>query len=214
MIKSISGFFHRRGFSPRDKGRDVIAQAQSGTGETSNCSYCLVQALILSPTRDLATQAEKVILVIGNYMNIQAHLVLEVKVCLISATHSHELLEITSKFMAEPVRILVKRDEWTLEVSQNFVAIEKEEWKFDTLCNLYETLTISSCYIFLLFNAWRHASEGARCNHRSGDTRVLITTDVWACGIDVQQILRYIEQYYSTQIDEMPMNMADILQMV
>ena len=83
---------------------------------------------------------------------------------------------------------------------------------------------------------------------RSGQSRVLITTDVWARGIDVQQvslvinydlpnnrelyihrigrsgrfgrkgvsinfvknddirILRDIEQYYSTQIDEMPMN--------
>ncbi|XP_028548009.1 eukaryotic initiation factor 4A-III homolog A-like [Dendrobium catenatum] len=87
---------------------------------------------------------------------------------------------------------------------------------------------------------------------RSGATRVLITTDVWARGIDVQQvslvinydlpnnrelyihrigrsgrfgrkgvainfvrkddikILRDIEQYYSTQIDEMPMNVADL----
>lgn len=32
-----------------------------------------VQALILSPTRELATQTEKVILAIGDFMNVQAH---------------------------------------------------------------------------------------------------------------------------------------------
>lgn len=39
------------------------------------------------------------------------------QVCLISATLPHEILEMTSKFMTEPVRILVKRDELTLEVN-------------------------------------------------------------------------------------------------
>ena len=39
------------------------------------------------------------------------------KVVLISATLPHEILEMTSKFMTDPVRILVKRDELTLEVS-------------------------------------------------------------------------------------------------
>ena len=46
--------------------------------------------------------------------------------------------------MTEPLRILVKRDELTLEgIKQFFVAVEKEEWKFDTLCDLYDTLTIT-----------------------------------------------------------------------
>lgn len=55
-----------------------------------------------------------------------------------------DLLELTSKFMTDPVRILVKRDELTLEgIKQFFVAVQKEEWKFDTLCDLYETLTIT-----------------------------------------------------------------------
>lgn len=35
--------------------------------------FCRVQALILSPTRELASQTEKVILAIGDYINIQAH---------------------------------------------------------------------------------------------------------------------------------------------
>jgi len=55
----------------------------------------------------------------------------------------------TSKFMTDPIRILVKRDELTLEgIKQFFVAVEREEWKFDTLCDLYDTLTITQAVIF------------------------------------------------------------------
>lgn len=177
-----------------------------------------MQALILSPTRELASQTEKNILAIGEYMNVQAHcciggkslgddirklengvhivsgtpgrvfdmiqrrslrtrqiktLVLdeademlskgfkeqiydiyrylppETQVLLISATLPHEVLEMTHKFMTDPVRVLVKRDELTLEgIKQFFVAVEKEEWKFDTLCDLYDTLTITQAVIF------------------------------------------------------------------
>lgn len=60
-----------------------------------------------------------------------------------------EILEMSAKFMTDPVRILVKRDELTLEgIKQFFVAVEREEWKFDTLCDLYDTLTITQAVIF------------------------------------------------------------------
>jgi ATP-dependent RNA helicase len=65
-------------------------------------------------------------------------------VVLVSATLPNEVLEMTQKFMTDPIRVLVKRDELTLEgIKQFFVAVEKEEWKFDTLCDLYDTLTIT-----------------------------------------------------------------------
>jgi ATP-dependent RNA helicase len=68
----------------------------------------------------------------------------QTQVVLLSATLPHEILEMTSKFMSDPIRILVKRDELTLEgIKQFFVAVEREEWKFDTLCDLYDTLTIT-----------------------------------------------------------------------
>uniref|UniRef100_A0A287CVJ6 Eukaryotic translation initiation factor 4A3 n=1 Tax=Ictidomys tridecemlineatus TaxID=43179 RepID=A0A287CVJ6_ICTTR len=71
------------------------------------------------------------------------------QVVLISATLPHEILEMTNKFMTDPIRILVKRDELTLEgIKQFFVAVEREEWKFDTLCDLYDTLTITQAVIF------------------------------------------------------------------
>lgn len=71
------------------------------------------------------------------------------QVVLVSATLPHEILEMTNKFMSDPIRILVKRDELTLEgIKQFFVAVEREEWKFDTLCDLYDTLTITQAVIF------------------------------------------------------------------
>ncbi|KAL9682018.1 hypothetical protein QQ045_013811 [Rhodiola kirilowii] len=235
LLRGIYGYgfekpsaIQQRAVLPIIQGRDVIAQAQSGTGKTSMIALTVcqmvdtssreVQALILSPTRELATQTEKVILAIGEYINIQAHacvggksvgddirklehgvhvvsgtpgrvcdmikrrtlrtraiklLVLdesdemlsrgfkdqiydvyrylppELQVCLISATLPNEILEMTNKFMTDPIRILVKRDELTLEgIKQFFVAVEREEWKFDTLCDLYDTLTITQAVIF------------------------------------------------------------------
>jgi ATP-dependent RNA helicase len=51
--------------------------------------------------------------------------------------------------MTDPIKLLVKRDELTLEgIKQFFVAVEEEEWKFDTLCDLYDTLTITQAVIF------------------------------------------------------------------
>lgn len=346
----------QRAIKPVIKGRDVIAQAQSGTGKTA--TFCIgvlqsldvdireTQALILSPTRELAVQIQKVALALGDYMNVQCHaciggtnvgedmrkldfgqhivsgtpgrvfdmikrrnlrtrsikmLVLDeademlnkgfkeqiydvyrylppgTQVVLLSATLPHEILEMTSKFMTDPIRILVKRDELTLEgIKQFFVSVNREEWKFDTLCDLYDTLTITQAVIFCntrrkvdwLAEKMREANFTVSAIHgemdqkerekimkefRAGQSRVLITTDVWARGLDVPQvslvinydlpnnrelyihrigrsgrfgrkgvainfvktddirILRDIEQYYSTQIDEMPMNVADLI---
>jgi len=67
-------------------------------------------------------------------------------------------------------------DELTLEgIKQFFVAVEREEWKFDTLCDLYDTLTITQAVIFcntkrkvdwltekMLFYAWRYATKRTR----------------------------------------------------
>merc|ERR1712196_257157 len=109
-------------------------------------------------------------------------------------------------------RILVKKDELTLEgIRQFYVATEKEEWKLDTLCDLYETLTISQSIIYC--NTRRkvdyladqmgkrdftvstmHADLDQRerdlimREFRSGSSRVLISTDLLARGIDVQQV--------------------------
>ncbi|KAL0744065.1 hypothetical protein Bca4012_085578 [Brassica carinata] len=73
----------QRAIMPILKGRDVIAQAQSGTGKTSTIALSVcqvvdtssreVQVLILSPTREIASQTGKTIQAIGFHANIQAH---------------------------------------------------------------------------------------------------------------------------------------------
>jgi len=200
-----------------------------------------------------------------------------VQVCLFSATMAPEILDLTTKFMRDAVRILVKKDELTLEgIRQFYVAIEKEEWKLDTLCDLYETLTITQAIIYC--NTRRkvdflsdqlakrdftvsvmHAELDQKerdlvmREFRSGSSRVLISTDLLARGIDVQQVslvinydlppnmenylhrigrsgrfgrkgvainfvtnpdvrtMKDIERYYHTQIEEMPMDIADMI---
>lgn len=217
-----------RAIVPVVRGHDVIAQAQSGTGKTATFSISILQkldtsikgtqALILAPTRELAQQIQKVVIALGDYMNIECHacvggtdvrqdmatlqsgvqvvvgtpgrvfdminrgalrtdnikmfcldeademlsrgfkdqiyevfqlLPQDIQVVLLSATMPAEVLEVTKKFMRDPVRILVKRDELTLEgIRQFYIAVEKEEWKLDTLCDLYETVTITQAVIF------------------------------------------------------------------
>mmetsp|Transcript_22615 Transcript_22615/g.64176 ORF Transcript_22615/g.64176 Transcript_22615/m.64176 type:complete len:392 (-) Transcript_22615:159-1334(-) len=200
-----------------------------------------------------------------------------VQVCLFSATMAPEILDLTTKFMRDAVRILVKKDELTLEgIRQFYVAIEKEEWKLDTLCDLYETLTITQAIIYcntrrkvdFLADQLQKRDFTISTMHadldqkerdlvmrefRSGSSRVLISTDLLARGIDVQQVslvinydlpqnmenylhrigrsgrfgrkgvainfvtnsdvrsMKDIERYYHTQIEEMPMDIADLI---
>ncbi|CAL8258956.1 unnamed protein product [Arctogadus glacialis] len=71
------------------------------------------------------------------------------RVVLLSATMPTDVLEVTKKFMREPIRILVKKEVLTLEgIRQFYINVEKEEWKLDTLCDLYETLNITQAVIF------------------------------------------------------------------
>merc|ERR1711872_110758 len=73
----------QRAIIPCIMGRDVIAQAQSGTGKTATFSVAILekidlrvtkcQALVLAPTRELAQQIQKVVLALGDYMNAQCH---------------------------------------------------------------------------------------------------------------------------------------------
>jgi len=134
------------------------------------------------------------------------------QVGLFSATMPPDALEITQRFMREPVRILVKRDELTLEgIRQFYISVEREEWKLDTLCDLYDTLNITQAVIFCntrrkvdwLTDKMKSRDFTVSSTHgdigqkerdvilnefRTGSSRVLITTDLLARGIDVQQV--------------------------
>jgi translation initiation factor 4A len=347
----------QRAIMPVLKDHDVIAQAQSGTGKTATFSISVLQkidhtvrqcqALILAPTRELAQQIQKVVIALGDFLNIECHACIggtivredirilqegvhvvvgtpgrvldmiqnrralrtdhikmfvldeademlsrgfkdqiynifqllpqNTQAVLLSATMPSDVLEVTQKFMRDPIRILVKKDELTLEgIKQFYIAVEKEDWKLDTLADLYETVTITQAVIFCntrrkvdwLTDKLTQKDFTVSAMHgdmdqsqrdvimkefRSGSSRVLITTDLLARGIDVQQVslvinydlpvnrenyihrigrggrfgrkgvainfvtaedvrmMRDIEQFYSTQIEEMPMNVADLI---
>jgi len=135
-----------------------------------------------------------------------------IQVVLLSATMPAEVLDVTTKFMRDPIRILVKKEELTLEgIRQFYISVEREDWKLDTLCDLYETLTITQAVIFCNTRRkvdWLTEKMHGRdftvsamhgdmdqkerdvimCEFRSGSSRVLITTDLLARGIDVQQV--------------------------
>ncbi|XP_034185690.1 eukaryotic translation initiation factor 4A [Osmia lignaria lignaria] len=136
----------------------------------------------------------------------------EVQVILLSATMPSDVLDVSKCFMRNPIRILVKKEELTLEgIKQFFVFVEREEWKFETLCDLYDTLSITQAVIFCntrrkvdwLTDNMRNRDFTVSAMHgdmeqkerdlimkqfRTGSSRVLITTDLLARGIDVQQV--------------------------
>eukprot|EP00179_Madagascaria_erythrocladioides_P014142 CAMPEP_0198366184 /NCGR_PEP_ID=MMETSP1450-20131203/154552_1 /TAXON_ID=753684 ORGANISM="Madagascaria erythrocladiodes, Strain CCMP3234" /NCGR_SAMPLE_ID=MMETSP1450 /ASSEMBLY_ACC=CAM_ASM_001115 /LENGTH=421 /DNA_ID=CAMNT_0044073649 /DNA_START=255 /DNA_END=1520 /DNA_ORIENTATION=+ len=136
----------------------------------------------------------------------------ECQVGLFSATMPETVLEMTDKFMRNPIRILVKKDELTLEgIKQFYVAVEDESWKLDTLCDLYEALTITQAIIYVNTRNkvdWltqnlhqrdftvsalhgdmdQKGRETIMAEFRTGSSRVLVTTDLLARGIDVQQV--------------------------
>jgi len=281
----------QRAILPLSKGKDLIAQAQSGTGKTATFTIGILQqldyslkecqALILAPTRELAQQIQRVVLAIGDYLEVKCHACIggtlvrddiaklesgvhvvvgtpgrvydmlcrrvlrpdhikvfvldeademlsrgfkdqiydifqvlpsRVQVGLFSATMPADALEITQRFMNEPSKILVKRDELTLEgIRQFYVNVEREDWKLDTLVDLYETLNITQAVIFCntrrkvdwLTDKLRSKEFTVSSTHgeltqkerdvilnefRTGSSRVLITTDLLARGIDVQQV--------------------------
>eukprot|EP00754_Rhynchopus_humris_P014020 Rhum_TRINITY_DN14363_c0_g1::Rhum_TRINITY_DN14363_c0_g1_i1::g.84526::m.84526/K03257/EIF4A; translation initiation factor 4A len=348
----------QRAIIPFIKGGDLIAQAQSGTGKTGAFTIGLLQrmnwsdrncqALVLSPTRELAVQTEAVVSAIGEYLcdgpfchtfvggtrvtddlqklqkgvliavgtpgrvfdvikrsalktdhlkclcldeademlsqgfseqiyEIFKFLPKDVQVCLFSATMPPEVLDLTQKFMREPIRILVKKEQLTLEgIKQFYVAVE-EEFKLETLMDLYDSVSIAQSVIFCNTRrkvdwlaekmnekeftvSFMHADmpKGEREKvmkiFRSGSSRVLISTDLLARGIDVQHVsivinfdlpsnkenylhrigrsgrygrkgvainfvntkdvplLKELQEFYNTTIEELPMDFASHLE--
>lgn len=329
--------------------KDVIAQAQSGTGKTATFSIGLLQrinpsenttqGIILSHTRELALQIRNVVSALSQFMNItmtltvggtsikdnitelnkNPHIVIgtpgrvldminkkalntrylklfvideademlskiflnqiydifrflpqDIQVGLFSATMTNEFFSLTKRFMRNPVEILLKNDELTLEgIKQFYVNIGHNEYKYDCLTDLFDIVSISQTMIYCnskkcvvdLVERLRGDDFSVLMMHgemtqeerneimqqfRSGEGRIMVSTDLLARGIDIQQIsivLNYdvpnsienyihrigrsgrygrkgtainfvtdidskkieeLEQFYSTQIDELP----------
>jgi len=144
--------------------------------------------------------------------NIFQYLNYDVQVCLFSATMPDDINDIIHKIMIHPVRICVNRENLTLEgIRQFYVAIDDDRQKYDTLKNLFSFINMSQTIIYCnsikrvqdLFEAMRedefpvcriHSNmekserDKAFNDFRSGSSRVLISSNVTARGIDIQQV--------------------------
>ncbi|XP_010514906.1 PREDICTED: eukaryotic initiation factor 4A-2-like [Camelina sativa] len=244
----------QRGIVPFCKGLDVIHQARPGTKKIASfCSgvlqqldYTLAQcqALVLTPTNDLAQQIERRLVALGEYLGVRVHACIgghrgrqdlpvlkagthvlvgtpghvmdmfrrqylntdcvtmfvldetdemlslgfrdqiyaifqylppKTQVGVFSETMPPEVLNITRKFMSKAVTILVKRDEMIkLEgIKQFYVNVEKEDWKLDTLCDLYEFLAITDQSV--IFVNTRRKVDWLTEKMRSRDQKVSAT---------------------------------------
>lgn len=272
--------------------KDMIAQAQSGTGKTGtfvvgslqvlNEKSKDLQVLILAPTHELARQIKTVLDAIGLYLKINSLLLVggtsvdndkklllnndyqvvvgtpgrvqdmirrkclklsklkllvideademlssgfkdqiskifmtmpdSIRIALFSATLPDELMEITKLFMENPIKILVKNEELTLQgITQYYVNINSDSEKYETLKDIFSTIIISQCIIYCnsvkrvndLEEAMREDNFPVKKIHgkmsekdrtdvytefKTGGCRVLITSDLFARGIDVQQV--------------------------
>ena len=270
--------------------RDLIAQAQSGTGKTGaftigalnimDVELKKTQVLILNPTYELVNQNYDVMKALGQYMNITIMKVVgktsveeckrelqkepqiiigtpgrvldminkrflytkdikllifdeademlstgfqdniyniiqyiskTTQICLFSATKNDYTLDLCDKFLNNPETILVENKNVTLEGIQQFKVVINEEWKYDTLIDIYNLVNISQCIIYInyknkLMNVYdelirnnypvdyihgevtKDEREKKLLNFKNGQTRILLSTDLLSRGIDVQQL--------------------------
>merc|ERR1719204_541730 len=136
----------------------------------------------------------------------------DIQMCLFSATMPQEIKEMTKKFMRDPVKILVKAGQLTLDgISQYYLDCEHNDNKLDWLCGLYKDMSISQAVIFV--NSRRRCEDlysdltykgftvsfihgGMPSEERtlrmkefkSGSSRIMISTDLLARGIDCQEV--------------------------
>ena len=134
------------------------------------------------------------------------------QVALFSATMPPDFFELTTKFMRDPIQILVEPEKLTLNgIKQYCIDIERNEYKFDILCDLYDVLSLSQSIIYCnsrkmvedLSTKLKEANFCVSSIHGSmtplereekmkefitAQSRVLVSTDLLSRGIDVQQI--------------------------
>lgn len=136
----------------------------------------------------------------------------QVQIALFSATMSQDILRLTENFMRNPVRIIMKSEDLTLKCIQQFyIAISTDKEKYEYVKELFSNLIVSQCIIYVnsimrvtnLYEALTEEGFSVCCIHgsmdkterdkslnefRKGSYRVLISSNITARGIDVQQV--------------------------
>jgi translation initiation factor 4A len=166
-----------------------------------------VKLIVLDEADEMLSQGFK-----DQVYNIFQFLPSDVQVGLFSATMPTELHSLTEKFMRDPIKILVKSEMLSLEgIAQYYVALEDDSSKYVTLKDLYGKISMSQCIIYCnsvkkvadLHEAMVADGYPACCIHsnmdkedrvesynnfKTGKFRVLISSNVTARGIDIQQV--------------------------
>jgi translation initiation factor 4A len=144
--------------------------------------------------------------------NIFQHFNNDIQVALFSATLPNNIFPIINKIMRNPVKICVKAEQLTLEgISQFYVAVDDDRQKYETLKHIYKYVSVSQCIIYCnsikrvadLHDAMKEDDFPVCCIHsnmdkierensfkefKNGKSRVLISSNVTARGIDIQQV--------------------------
>ena len=147
-----------------------------------------------------------------NIYNIVRTIPKETQICLFSATLPDDIFELTTKFMNEPEKILVKNEELTLDgIQQYFVEVKRTDWKYEIITDLYDAISVKQCIIYI-YNKTKILEvydkllkdnfpvsyiTGDRTHDerkeimeqfRSGSIRILLSSDLLSRGIDIQQL--------------------------
>lgn len=134
------------------------------------------------------------------------------QMCLFSATMPQEIVDLTEHFMNNPEKLLINKDELTLEgIKQFYIDLKQYNWKFDVLYDIYETINVTQSIIYVnsknvLNNLYdrltrdsfpvsyihgdMHSSEREKnlSDFKNGITRIMLSTDLLSRGIDIQQL--------------------------
>ena len=277
---------------PIIKGKDILAQAQSGTGKTGAFSIGAImrcnaeenthQAIILAPTRELAQQIHSVFTSLSSMTSLRSHLLIggtavdrdiydiraknphvfigcpgrildflnkrvitaetlrmivldeadeilsqgfldqiynifqflsdKVQVLMFSATIPEQLHDVVNKIMMDPMKILVKSEQLSLDgISQFYISFNNDHEKLLALMDLYEGISVSQSIIYCnsvkrvmeLYDTMKRQGFPVCCMHsdmareerntayqefKVGKYRMLISSNITARGLDVQQV--------------------------
>ena len=166
-----------------------------------------VRLFILDEADEMLSQGFK-----DQIYNIFQYLNQKVHVAIFSATLPREVMQLTDKFMQSPLHITMKREELSLDgIEQYYLAMYTDNEKFEMLKKMFEQLTISQTIIYTnnvkrvsdLYEAMKRDGFPVCCIHssmeknersaaldefRAGKYRVLISSNITARGIDIQQV--------------------------
>ena len=170
-------------------------------------TYSNIHLIVLDEADEILSQGFQ-----SQLYNIFQYLTDQVQVVMFSATIKEELHEISNKIMRDPIKILVKSEMLTLEgIAQFYISFQNDQDKIEALKDLYNFISMSQSIIYCnsvkrvidLYHVMKSSGFPVCCIHsdmdkqdrhnayqefKSGKYRVLISSNVTARGIDIQQV--------------------------